>query len=286
MILLSCSEEEILVEPEVPRPVIGINYYQLHQYDFDGKSEKHSIFYTNVENYHIDGELSRGRIANNEYTTVSNGNWDDSSTWSNDSIPPIDKITNIVVKDTVYGGDIDVGKESSLTVQAPGVLIIESLEILDKVFDLNVELGAVLIVRNNLLGKKDSNLIIDGVLLVGGIIEFGTGTTFINNSDSIYTCGTTVPTPTNSVKNCIELSNELPELEEVLYGTPLPITLAYQCATYSKEIQSIIVKWETASEVNSDYVIVKWSNDGYLWHDIDTVRSNNKPSEYKSIHKF
>lgn len=285
-LLFSCIEEEIVPESNIPKPIYGMNYYQLHQFDFDGNSEKHPIFATQVKTYHNQGGSSSGRIAASTYSSLTNGDWEDSDTWDL-GIPDLEKNTTVIISDTVYAQSLNFKKGGSITVQAPGVLIIENLT-LAKDFILDIQSGAGMIVTGNISGKKDSNVTISGILSVGGNVEFGSGTTITNTSDSVYICGTTNTTVgTNTEKNCTDLLNENPDFyDATVLGTALPITLLYQCAKYDPELYGIFIEWETATEVNSDYVVVMWSDSGYNWHPIDTVYSNNEPSKYSTVHSF
>ena len=284
ILIAACSPTEIMEEeyvPAVPPPVIGLNYYQLHQFDFDGQNEKHPILLAQIH----EQQVSNGRVMAGTFTSVSNGDWTDASIWDN-GIPTITQNTHVIIQDTVYANSIVIGRNSSITIEAPGYLITENL-FAGRYFDLTVESGAGLIVRGTTITGRDATFETDGILAFGGTTYLASGSEIINNSDSTYICGSlNINASVNAEKDCDDLDVEAPEIYTTVFGTPLPITLLYQRVTFDEKLNQIVIEWETATEINSDYVVVNWSIDGENWIPIDTVTSRNEPSYYFAVHSF
>lgn len=260
-------------------PSIGTNYYQLIQYDFDGNYEKHKLFIA----YLYDYNSINSRILNT-YSSIIDGLFNNPSTWSNNLAPYTNSNNNIInIYNSVIGGDLIFKNNTTINVKNGGTLIVDNINI-NKTTSIIIDDGGSLIIKNDLIGNNNLLCSANGIIAIGGDLNIGTGT--INNfSDNFYICGSSNQTLNNNLeKSCDDLLTDYVNFYDVIFDTNLPITILYQSATIYDDF--ILIEFETASEINSSFVLINWSPDGYNWFTLDTLSSFNKPSYYSYKHLF
>lgn len=286
MAMMSCEEVEINPISDVPSPVEGINYYRLKQVDFDGTESYHDIMSTQV--VETSNANINARTLGVSETSAQSGSWDNGSTWNSGSSLgfSLGNDVSVTISDghTVTASqNIILGKDSQITVEQNATLDLVSYDI-SKDGQLNVEAGAVLIIRGDFDANK--NLVIDtkGIVIVMGSINIAKDAE-IKNSGSLYFAD---PSPNidpsvnwsgAAAGDMNDLANDFPALMATL-----PITVAWQQATALQD-GTVSIAFETSEETNSDYVVIQWSVDAESWTDITRLPSNNKPSYYEYFHR-
>lgn len=285
--LFSCEEVEMIPVDEVPSPVEGVNYYRLKQVDFDGTESYHDIMSTQVDENQGANRNARTLAANE--TSNGSGMWADNSTWNDGSAPSYvnGNGATIVIDDNhsvTAAGNIEFNNSGEITIRQNATLEVISLTA-NNGSTINVEAGATLIIRGDLVLNNNLGINVDGTLVILGDVNLsGGGSSDIVNNGNVYIAD---PTPDfggtavsgSALKDMDDLATEIPALMSLL-----PITLAWQEATTLID-GSVHIEFETAEEQNSDYVVIQWSVDAEVWTDIETISSNNKPSYYEFIHR-
>ena len=285
--LFSCEEVEIIPVDEVPSPVEGVNYYRLKQVDFDGTVNYHDIMSTQVDD--TEGANRNAKTLAVNETSSQSGTWADNTTWNDGSAPSYvnSNGATIIIDDNhnvVAAGNIEFNNSGEITIRQNATLEVISL-IANNGSTVNVEAGATLIIRGDLVLKNNLGINVEGTLVILGDVNLsGGGSSDIVNNGNVYIAD---PTPDfggtavsgTALKDMDDLAAEIPSLMSLL-----PITIAWQEANTLID-GSVLVAFETAEEQNSDYVVIQWSVDAEVWTDVETISSNNKPSYYEFIHR-
>lgn len=182
------------------------------------------------------------------YTTISNGSWENSATWENSIIPP---------QDITSGNNIVINHEVTISAKTfTGYVNIEINDTLIVNGIVNIPSDAIIVIDVNCQLKPSSNYLLHNIY-------------FDNNSDN------SVFLDNNPIIGGVYISFDGLDVK-------LPVELiSFNCNTEGTET---IFKWVTATELNNDYFILMQSLNGIEYNDvaiIDGYGNSNHEIQYK-----
>ncbi len=171
----------------------------------------------------------------------------------------------------VYG-NFTAGNTATVTLTGAGAQVGCSM-IFDNSAEIHMDVGTLNVGGDLLFGNQSELWLSGSHITVGGTIcsypGQGAAATIYLQGDSIN------PSTITSLHTCKEI-----ELTEVSGGITLPIELL--SFTHQVAPGQVILKWETATEINNDYFTIERSGDMVAWEVIGTVagagNSNQKLS--------
>lgn len=166
----------------------------------------------------------------------------------------------------------DVSNNLTININEGAKLIINGDFIIKN--NLTINLEGTLIIDGNVTINNNADLNIEstGTMGVSGDFDIESGT--ITNDGNINIGGVyngPIPTGTGTI--------------EELHDDPLPIELKYFNGSNYKGFNEL--SWVTYSEINNDYFLIEYSNNGYNWDElmvVDGAGNSNTIKKYTYIH--
>jgi hypothetical protein len=218
------------------------------------------------------------------YTTISNGNWNNSLNWDLGIAPDNDQTNGndviIITHHITLTDDLTVKSGTNITVSGCDTLHVTGNATFNNGSAILVENCAVLIIDGNVTNNNNSTDIqINGKIVIGGNYDGGTGSELTGTGameiegDVTTDGGATV---FGSTTDCDSATEECDNSA----SSPLPIELVFFKATLNSA--SIDLEWLTNSEINNDkFIIYKKHDDN--WVEIASLRgagNSNTPLMY------
>ena len=197
--------------------------------------------------------------------SISNGQWDNSSSWS---AYPINTNSGYIIinDDSIIATSKIIGSQCIFELRDNGILVIDYLEFKNesKVF---IEKGSKIIAKKIVNKNNSINIVVDGFIQAdefenktGGIVS-GDG---IIESDLFTGNGTTFDVINESIIEVITGSS----------GLPIEINKIY--------IEDCKLKWSTFSELNCNYFKIEGSNDAINFKEVYRIAGSGNSNTIKN----
>lgn len=255
----------------VPSPNVGLNYYRLNQFDYDGVNEIHKAFVVQYKS-------SNARVLGNFGITYD---FDESTIESLEESCWFFSHNEFIIDDHKEGKALKVKATGDFVTEMFNFLLADEISFTlkkeDRADNITVNLYLQTAINKTLLsstvvsdnGTDNITVTLDQdystAFLIVEIVYTGDANSYLIIDDLVIDSSNSAFTINNQCQN------------------DLPITLLWQKATIVD--LGILIEYETATELNSDYVQVEWSTDAVNWTTIGYVPSNNQPSTYSFLHK-
>jgi hypothetical protein len=216
-------------------------------------------------------------------TSISNGDWNSNTTWS-DNITPTEfddviidnnDIITINVDDSVNASELWLGNNSVINIY--GILVIDSLHINNNA-TLNVSGSLVITGGASLANNTTLTVNNTGVVDVDGNVNTGHGSTLdingtLNISGDLNGFADIIGVGSVSVDGSVD------ETINDVDGNQLPIELLY--FTSWRINNTVYFEWVTLSETNNQYFQILYSDNGINW--IELIKINGSGTSQNEI---
>lgn len=209
-------------------------------------------------------------------TTISttNGSWSSPNSWTN-NIPDPGKDSIVINGDSINCTSISkvtIGPQATLVLKNNAILATSKIEFSNG-SKIRIESGSTLI-GIDLINKNNSdNVIINGEIILSGILDNG-------NGGIITGTGSITATDFTGTGNTFGIINQN-ITTTFISGTFLPVELLsfeVECLDDQK-----IIHWSTASEINNNYFAIEVSNDALIFTELTRINgagNNNSVLNY------
>lgn len=229
------------------------------------------FFYLNL------GPSTDSKAAAPDFYSVDNGFWSDGPTWFGGFAPATTDIaSDIEIFEFVTRvGDLSYKSGSNNTLIITDTLLIDGNLTMGNKSNITVNDGGVLIVTGDF--TADNKIVVGngGVIAIGGNMTFPTNTqdTYDGSGGDLFVVGTISGNgdASSTAQDATSFQSAYPNIYNILQGGsgPLPIELTY--FKVKAAAKTVLVEWETSTEINNDFFTVERSADGRTFESIITI---------------
>jgi len=220
-----------------------------------------------------------GFSATSIYTSKTSGDWTSNGTWTTSA--PATNINNQTEVNVLSSHTVqlntDLTGKNKLTVNVYGTLIISGNISAENNLYFNVASTGTLILSGNLSAKNTSDIIFNGNGTIAGSITVKGGTDLTINGDLTVSGNITGESNNNYLIGSGDLTftGSLTGFDTSGFTGSINGALPVVLTHFSAEVKSraVLLKWETASEENSDYFIIERSSDMKHWQVINETKA-------------
>ena len=235
------------------------------------------FFYLNI------GNSQDSYAAGADFTSIRSGAWADNNTWNTGTYPGtirqstigIDKSEHIEIRRNItssYNLSFDQGAILTVT----DTLVVLGNLILKKESTLTVGGNGVLVVIGNFNAAKTLSIASGGVIAVGGDADFKRDLTYDDSKGGeLFVVGNIREAKNSnqlrSAQNEAALENQYPDIYNILNGTTTTLPITLLDFTAEVQLQQVLIRWTTESEIDNDYFTIERSADGQQHEVVGTV---------------
>jgi hypothetical protein len=212
-------------------------------------------------------------LANTTYSSIANGNWLNSNTWLNGTLPEFgnNKQTVITSGDTVYyDGDFSASSaKASIIVE--GTLIFTQSVSLGTHATIDVKGTGTLIVIGEYTASNHLDVQNGGIVIFMEAVDLPDKHFSVSNSGSIFSDESfNLTSGSNNIQSLSSIPLSLKNLI-AFYSDPINLPIELLHFTAESTQRGVQLRWATAAEINNDFFTIERTRDGKNYEKITTL---------------
>lgn len=216
---------------------------------------------------------SEDAFANTTYSSIANGNWLNSSTWLNGSLPQFgnNRETVISAGDTVYYDANFTVTSARATIIVEGTLIFTQNVSLGTQATIDVKSTGTLIVIGDYTANNHLDVKNGGIVVFMEAVDLPDKHFSVSNSGSIYSDESfNLTTGSNNIQSLNSMPLSLNNLI-AFYSDPINLPIELLHFTAESTQRGVQLRWATAAEINNDFFTIERTRDGRNYEKVTTL---------------